>query len=71
MAGPFVRRPAASTGAGDHFNAGVCAGRAFGASRGAALAMGVGASGLFVRTGQSPGRAELAAFLRELPEAES
>jgi len=70
VAGPFVRRPAASTGAGDHFNAGVCAGRALGASREAALALGVGVSGLFVRTGRSPDAAETAAFLRELPEPE-
>ena len=70
VAGPFVRKPAASTGAGDHFNAGLCAGRALGASREAALALGVGASGLFVRTGRSPGAAEAAAFLRALPEPE-
>lgn len=70
LAGPFVREPRVSTGAGDHFNAGVCVGRAYGLSRAGRLAMGVGCSGLFVRTGRSPRAEELARFLGELPAPE-
>lgn len=71
MAGPFVRRPRVSTGAGDHFNAGVCVARALDLERDAQLALGLGASGLFVRAGASPRPAELAEFLRDLPEPEA
>ena len=68
--GPFVRRPVATTGAGDHFNAGVCVGAGLGLAPDARLALGVGCSGLFVRTGTSPDRAALAGFLERLPEPE-
>ena len=67
---PFVREPLVSTGAGDHFNAGVCAGLLAGMPRDSALACGVACSGLYVRTGESPSREELTAFLVDLPAAE-
>jgi len=68
--GPFLRHPAATTGAGDHFNAGVCVGAALGLAPPARLALGVGCSGLFVRTGRSPERSALAEFLEDLPAPE-
>ncbi len=68
--GPFLKHPVATTGAGDHFNAGVCAGAALGLAPPARLALGVGCSGLFVRTGRSPEREALAAFLDDLPAPE-
>ncbi len=70
MNGPFVAKPVATTGAGDHFNAGVCVGAALGASAPARLALGVACSGLFVRTGSSPDREALVPFLDDLPQPE-
>ena len=64
--GPFTPQPRISTGAGDHFNAGFCVGNLLGADLAAALQLGVGASGYYVRTGQSPAPAVLAEFLRSL-----
>jgi sugar/nucleoside kinase (ribokinase family) len=66
VAGPFVEKPLISTGAGDHFNAGFCLGKLIGADNEIALQLGVGTSGYYVRTGQSPAAAELAEFLRSL-----
>jgi len=68
--GPFVRRPVATTGAGDHFNAGVCVGGGLGLAPDARLALGVACSGLFVRTGRSPDREALASFLDRMPAPE-
>ena len=69
--GPFTARPVFSTGAGDHFNAGLCAGLLLEVSRGARLALGAGCGGWLVRRGASPTAGELAGFLRALPvEAE-
>jgi sugar/nucleoside kinase (ribokinase family) len=64
--GPFTPKPKISTGAGDHFNAGYCLGRLIGLDEAGALQTGVGASGFYVRTGQSPRRGELAEFLQSL-----
>ncbi|HUK81769.1 MAG TPA: hypothetical protein VLZ12_03970 [Verrucomicrobiae bacterium] len=64
--GPFVEKPLISTGAGDHFNAGFCLGKIIGADNEIALQLGVGTSGYYVRTAQSPAAAELAEFLRSL-----
>ncbi|MEI6084513.1 MAG: hypothetical protein WCS70_09450 [Verrucomicrobiota bacterium] len=65
-AGPFVEKPLISTGAGDHFNAGFCLGKLIGADDEVALQIGVGTSGYYVRTAQSPAALELAKFLRTL-----
>lgn len=67
---PFVKEPLATTGAGDHFNAGLCAGRLLALDAPARVAMGVSCSGAFVRTGTSPAREELSAFLDAMPEPE-
>lgn len=65
--GPFVREPKISTGAGDHFNAGFALGRSVGLSLAEALACGVATSGYYVREAASPTKAQLAAFLADLP----
>jgi sugar/nucleoside kinase (ribokinase family) len=64
--GPFVQKPLISTGAGDHFNAGFCIGKLLGADNETALQLGVGTSGYYVRTAQSPAPKDLAAFLMSL-----
>jgi hypothetical protein len=61
--GPFTETPKISTGAGDHFNAGFCRGKLAGLPDDEALAIGVGTSGYYVRTANSPTIEELAAFL--------
>ena len=65
--GPFVQQPKISTGAGDHFNAGFCLGRVLGMGLQESLCVGVGTSGYYVRTAQSPSATELANFIAELP----
>jgi sugar/nucleoside kinase (ribokinase family) len=70
FAGPFVEKPKISTGAGDHFNAGFCLGRILGLGLEESLCAGVGTSGYYVRTAQSPTGRELAEFVGKLPGAE-
>ena len=65
--GPFCEKPLITTGAGDHFNAGFCLGNLLGFDKETALLMGVGTSGFYVRTGKSPGVAELIKFLKNWP----
>jgi sugar/nucleoside kinase (ribokinase family) len=67
FAGPFVDRPRISTGAGDHFNAGFCLGRVLGFSLVESLCTGVGTSGYYVRTAQSPTAEQLADFIANMP----
>lgn len=67
FAGPFVQQPKISTGAGDHFNAGFCLGRLCGFGLAESLCVGVGTSGYYVRTAQSPTALELADFIAKLP----
>jgi pfkB family carbohydrate kinase len=67
FAGPFVEKPKISTGAGDHFNAGFCLGRILGLNLEESLCTGVGTSGYYVRTAQSPTGKQLAEFIAELP----
>jgi hypothetical protein len=64
--GPFVEKPLISTGAGDHFNAGFCLGKLIGADNEISLQLGVGTSGYYVRTANSPSANELADFLHSL-----
>lgn len=66
--GPFVERPKISTGAGDHFNAGFCLGRVLGLSLEESLCVGVGTSGYYVRSAESPSAEQLARFIENLPE---
>jgi sugar/nucleoside kinase (ribokinase family) len=67
MAGPFIQQPKISTGAGDHFNAGFCAGQLLGMNLEESLAVGVGTSGYYVRNAESPTAAKLAGFIAEMP----
>ena len=67
FAGPFVQQPKISTGAGDHFNAGFCLGRALGFGLEESLCSGVATSGYYVRTANSPTAEQLAGFVLELP----
>jgi sugar/nucleoside kinase (ribokinase family) len=69
FAGPFVQSPRISTGAGDHFNAGLCTGRVLGMSLAQSLCVGVATSGLYVRSesGRSPSASDLVKFIRKLP----
>jgi sugar/nucleoside kinase (ribokinase family) len=67
FAGPFVKVPKISTGAGDHFNAGFAAGQLLGLDLAEALAAGCATSGYYVRHAASPTLAELSAFLKDLP----
>jgi hypothetical protein len=63
--GPVTSKPLITTGAGDHFNAGYCLGRLLDLEDPNCLLMAVTASGYYVRTGQSPGVAELLKTLRD------
>ena len=67
FAGPFVREPKISTGAGDHFNSGFAAAQLLAMDLDESLAVGVGTSGYYVRNAESPTAQQLAAFLRQLP----
>lgn len=62
--GPFVAQPLITTGAGDHFNSGFCLGKLLSLDDAASLLCGVGTSGYYVRTAQSPSVKDLAGFLR-------
>ncbi len=64
--GPFIQSPKISTGAGDHFNAGFCFGQLLGATLEESLQIGVGTSGFYVRSAQSPAVGDLAEFLESL-----
>lgn len=64
--GPWIANPLISTGAGDHFNAGFCLGQLLGATLAQSLQIGVGTSGFYVRSAQSPSKTDLAGFLEEL-----
>jgi sugar/nucleoside kinase (ribokinase family) len=67
FAGPFVREPKISTGAGDHFNSGFAAAQLLEMDLEESLAVGVGTSGYYVREAESPTAKQLAGFLRDLP----
>ncbi len=67
FAGPFVKHPKISTGAGDHFNAGFVAGRLLGLNLAESLCMGTATSGFYVRSAASPSLADLVEFIRDLP----
>jgi len=70
FASAFTRKPAISTGAGDHFNAGYSFAEALRLPIDQCLASAVAVSGSYVRTAESPTLDRLCAFLRELPEPE-
>ncbi len=66
--GPFTPKPLITTGAGDHFNSGFCLGKLLGLPDEVCLLTGVGTSGYYVRTGQSPNVTQLAGLLQDWPE---
>ena len=67
VAGSVCARPKITTGAGDHFNSGFCLGKLLGLDNAASLLCGVSTSGHYVRTAESPGVADLAAFMKHWP----
>jgi hypothetical protein len=62
--GPFCPKPKLSTGAGDHFNGGFCAGVMADLPVVQALYSGVGASGWYVRNAKSPGLDDVVGLLK-------
>jgi sugar/nucleoside kinase (ribokinase family) len=70
FAGPFVKEPKLSTGAGDNFNAGFVTGRLLGLNLEESLCAGTGTSGYYVRNAGSPTVKQLAAFIADLPAPE-
>jgi hypothetical protein len=62
--GFFVANPLITTGAGDHFNAGFLAGLLHGIDPGQCLQIGGATSSHYVRTAESPSRAQVIDFLR-------
>jgi len=65
--GPVITRPAITTGAGDHFNAGFCLGKLLGFDSAFSLLTGVSTSGFYVKTGQSPEIKDLAGLMSNWP----
>ena len=68
--GAFTAKPLITTGAGDHFNSGFCLGKLLGFDNAAAVLTGVSTSGHYVRTGKSPGIADLVALMKNWPTKE-
>jgi hypothetical protein len=65
--GAVIQHPVITTGAGDHFNSGFCAGKLLGFDHATSLLMGVSTSGYYVKTGQSPTLADLAGLMLDWP----
>lgn len=63
--GPYCAAPKKSTGAGDRFNAGYCAGLMLGLPTKQCLQLGCASSGFFVRAARSGSVIELAVFLEQ------
>ena len=70
FAGPLVKKPKLSTGAGDNFNAGFCLGLIAGLSLDQSLCTGTATSGYYVRNAASPSLDQLVEFCRNLPDPE-
>lgn len=66
----FTPTPLTSTGAGDHFNAGLCFALAHQLDTPTALACAVATSGLFVRTGQHPSLNDVITLIEDLTPQE-
>jgi len=62
--GPYCAEPKLTTGAGDHFNAGFCAGTLAGVSVADALYLGVCTSGMYVRKPGSPTKEETIGLMK-------
>ena len=70
VSGPFIRKPVLTTGAGDHFNAGLCLGELLGLPPNLSLLLGVTSSGFYVRSGRSPQCRDLLDMLEHWPLSE-
>ena len=70
FAGPLVKKPKLSTGAGDNFNAGFCLARLAGLAIDQSLCVGTATSGFYVRNARSGSLVELADFCDDLPSPE-
>jgi len=66
--GPYCPAPKLSTGAGDHFNGGFCAGIMADLPVAQALYSGVGASGWYVRNAKSPRLDDVVGLLKQWGE---
>jgi sugar/nucleoside kinase (ribokinase family) len=69
--GPYIAKPAITTGAGDHFNAGFCLGKCLGFDDEMSVLVGVTTSGFYVRSAKSPSITDLAGMLRDWPTKDS
>ncbi len=67
--GFFDPKPKITTGAGDHFNAGFLAALLAGIDPACAILIGGATSGHYVRTAESPSRAQVVTFLKQYGEA--
>ncbi|MBA3685186.1 MAG: carbohydrate kinase family protein [Planctomycetes bacterium] len=67
--GFFDPKPKITTGAGDHFNAGFLAALLAGIEPAHAIQIGGATSGHYVRTAESPSRAQVSAFLKQHAES--
>lgn len=63
VAGPYTDKPATTTGAGDHFNAGFTAAQLLDFEPEVCLKIAVTLSGLYVRCGRSPALADVTHFI--------
>lgn len=70
FAGPFVKEPKLSTGAGDNFNAGFCLGLLANLPLVQCLCAGKAASGFYVRNAGSATLEELATFCENIPDSQ-
>ncbi len=70
VSGPYCAQPKKSTGAGDRFNAGFCAGTLLGLAQREKLLLGCACSGFFVREARSATAEELARFIHKWSRAE-
>ena len=63
LSGPYTSTPKISTGAGDHFNAGLCLGLLLGGQLDESLLIGLVAAGYYVQQAHSPNVEQLCGFL--------
>jgi hypothetical protein len=68
LAGPYCANPKLTTGAGDNFNAGFCAGLLAGLEPAELLACGTATSGFYVRNARSAASQERVVFLEQWAE---
>jgi hypothetical protein len=64
--GPILSNPKITTGAGDHFNAGLCLGRLLRGDMETNIRLGIATSGYYVRQAHSPTLLELIEFVKTL-----